>query len=251
VSMLDREAHRIYGLSCSCTISHGTKEPRSTPQGPMEGRQEGEPCCRSRGGSQGSCKGGGGDLAVADARCFVIARYLYHAFKVAIKGFSKEKGAREMREPWGATGGERGPCVRNLLLVPNQFRRNVKHTKTKLITSPPPVSSPPPLFLPPPPCLIPKRSRKLVIASNTPLPQGQSAKACHCHNFTQSTPSRLAHRRTRFSGPKPCAGIRHSVSKFSHFFSHRAPRVYQAPLSSRANFGLGTLIPGHLPTGGV
>lgn len=31
--------------------------------------------------------------------------------------------------------GERGPCVRNLLVVPNQFRRNVKHTKTKLITS--------------------------------------------------------------------------------------------------------------------
>ena len=42
----------------------------------------------------------------------------------------------------GAGLGERGPCVRNLLVVPNQFRRNVKHTKTKLITSPPPVSFP-------------------------------------------------------------------------------------------------------------
>lgn len=51
------------GPSRPRTISHGTKEPCSTPQSPMEGRQEGEPrrCCRGR--SQGSFEGGGGDLA--------------------------------------------------------------------------------------------------------------------------------------------------------------------------------------------
>jgi len=85
--MFDREAHGIFGFSRSCTISHGTKEPCSTPQGPMEGRQEGEPCCCCRRGCQGSYKGGG--LAVADPCCFVIARYLYHAFKVAIEGLFK------------------------------------------------------------------------------------------------------------------------------------------------------------------
>lgn len=101
-------------LSCPCTISHRTKEPCSTPQGAVEGRQEGEPCCCCRGGCQGSCEG---NLGVTDARCFIIARYLYHAFKVAIKGFSKrfKKKRDETIEPWVD---ERGPCVRNLLLAP-------------------------------------------------------------------------------------------------------------------------------------
>ena len=87
-----------------------------------------------------------------------------------------------------------------------------------------------PLLLPPPPCLIPKVPRKLAIASNTPLPQGRSAKACHCHSSTRSTPSQLAHRRTRFSGPKPCAGIRHSIFHFSAFLltTHPASTRYHS-----------------------
>ena len=43
---------------------------------------------------------------------------------------------------------------------------------------------------------------------------------------------------------------RYSLQPLSFFriFTHRAPRVRQAQLSSRVNFGLGTLIHGHLPT---
>ena len=94
--MVDREAHGIFCLSCPRPISHGTKEPCSTPQGAMEGRQEGEPCCCSRGGGQSSRKGD--DLGVADGCFFVVARYLYHAFEVAIKKLLKKIGD-ETTEP--------------------------------------------------------------------------------------------------------------------------------------------------------
>jgi hypothetical protein len=79
-----RSSRSAFCSSCPCTISRWAEEPCSTSQGPMEGRQESESCSCCRGGSQGGCKG---DSAIADARCFVIARYLYHAFKDTIKRF--------------------------------------------------------------------------------------------------------------------------------------------------------------------
>lgn len=115
-SAFDREAHGIC-LSCSRTISHRAKEPRPTPQGPMEGRQKGEPCCCCRGGSQGSHKGGGDDLAVAGARCFVVARYLYHAFKVAIERFFQRINAGMNRGTMRSHGSGRARSVRAQLAV--------------------------------------------------------------------------------------------------------------------------------------
>jgi hypothetical protein len=139
--------------------------------------------------------------------------------------FQNSGGARERVANRGNHGprgvgwvGERGPCVCNFVVGSSQFRRNVKHTQTKL-TSSPRFLPPPPLFPSPPPCLTPKAPRNLAIASNTPLPQGRSAKASHCRNSTQSTPSQFAHRRARFLGPKPCAGIRHSSFYFYLAFS--------------------------------
>jgi len=107
-TLIDKKAH---GHSCPCTISRGAKESCSAPQGAMEGRQEGEPCCCCRGGSQGSCKG---DLGVADGCCFFVARYLYHASEVAIKNHWKKNEMKRLSHgsPRGVVG-ERGPCVRN------------------------------------------------------------------------------------------------------------------------------------------
>lgn len=110
----------------------------------MEGRQEGEPrCCRRR-GCQGSCEGD--DLGVAHGCYFVTARYLYHAFQVAIRmAFERKKERGETKEPWITTGsfaGGRLRSVRAQVFVGSKpIQADVKHAQTKLISSPPPFSS--------------------------------------------------------------------------------------------------------------
>lgn len=144
--------------------------------------------------------------------------------------------------------GERGPCVRNLLLVPNQFRRNVKHTQTKLITSPPPISSLSSSF----PSTTTMSDTEGTKKSGYRVEYATSARAkCKGMSLSQFLPGLpltvSSSSNAFFRSQTVCRYSPHHHSFFS-IFTHRAPRVHQVPLSPRANFGLGTLIPGHLPT---
>ena len=135
-------------------------------------------------------------------------------------------------EPWEATGvGERGPCVRNLLLVPSQFRRNVKHAQTKLISSLPPISFPSSSL----PSTTTMSDTEGTKKSGYRIEYANSSRA-KCKGMSLSQfhpvhPSQLAHRRTRFSGPKPCAGIRHAIFRFSAFLltAHLASIRHHSP----------------------
>lgn len=204
----------------------------------MEGRQESEPCRRCRGGSQGSCEGD--DLAVADACCFIIARYLYHAFKVAIRRFFEAERDRSILFHQGESRvGKRGPCVRNLLLVPNQFRRNVKHAQTKLISSPPPVSSLH-LSLPLTTTMSDAEDTK---KSGYRVEYATSARAkCKGMSLSQLRSVHPHHSWLIVERVFRSQTVRrYSPQRIPFFtiFTHRASRVHQAPLSLRVNFGLG------------
>jgi hypothetical protein len=174
------------------------------------------------------------------------------------KGFSKEQRgegmSRESREPWGAAGcagvGERGPCVRNLLLVPNQFRRNVKHTQTKTHLFSPHFF--PSSFLSSTTTMsdtegTKKSGYRIEYASSARAKcKGMSLSQFHSvHPITVGSSSNAFFRSQTVCRYSP----QHSL--FFRIFAHRASRVYQAPLSPRVTFGLGTLIPGHLLTVGV
>ena len=154
-------------------------------------------------------------------------------------------------EPWGATGremGERGPCVRNLLLVPNQFRRNVKHTQTKSISSLPPISSLS-SSLPSTTTMSdtegPKKSGYRIEYANSARAK---CKGMSLSQFDSVHPITVGSSSNAFFRPQTVCRYSPQCLSLCCIFAHRASRVRQASLSPRVSFGLGTLIPGHLAT---
>jgi len=118
--------------------------------------------------------GGGGHLDFWKCQCGYTA---YSCFQFVLRTSVTSDVTRDQA---GATESRVKVLIRTtsqgLYLAPGQFWR-----KTQTLCLFLPFLSSHLLFLLPPPCLVLEVSRSLVIASNTPVPQGQGAKARYCH----------------------------------------------------------------------